>query len=124
MAHTPAADEALYMAPRKRSVGGYDVDRVLDLVCVYRVGVLGAGKVHGPSRVLKAKKILCFIRTRATAVLPKLSPSLSTPHLFPSPAHVCIRDHLQRYRRLRHISRARPLPRRSVCLFLSRDPPN
>ena len=47
--HTPATHEALSMAPRERSVGGNDVDRVLDVVCLYSVGVLGAGKVQGPS---------------------------------------------------------------------------
>ena len=60
MAHTTAADEAFSVAPRKWSVGGYDVDRVLDVGCLGNVGALGAGKVQGSSHVLKLKFLLLF----------------------------------------------------------------
>ena len=61
MAHTPAADEALSMASCKWSVGGYDVDRVLDVVFLNSVGVLGAGKVQGSSHILKPKFLFLLL---------------------------------------------------------------
>ena len=117
MAHTTAVDEALSMAPRKRSVCGYDVDRVLNVVCLDNVGVLGAGKVQGSSYVLKPKLLFLSFYLE-TAVLSKLPTPLSTAHIYPCPTRVYIRDHLQCHRRDRHRSHANRLPDRSVCLFL------
>ena len=42
---------------------------------------------------------------------------LPTANIFPSPALVCIRDHLHRHRRHRHLSHADHPLHQSVCLF-------
>jgi hypothetical protein len=80
-AHTPAADEALSLAPRKWSPDCYDVDHVLDLVCLHSVGVLGAGEVQGPSRILKPKFSSCPVQQLYYQNFLHLSP-LHTFHCF------------------------------------------